>query len=68
LSEGGNVAPVVVDLRKQRDTKVNRNQKLLDEIEAAINSFSGIDDKTRAHEQVITAFGDREKEKKVQKL
>lgn len=51
LSEGGNVAPVVLGLRKAYNDKVDRNQMLLDEIKTLTDSFDQAKARTLAHEQ-----------------
>ncbi|THX22316.1 hypothetical protein D6D10_10489 [Aureobasidium pullulans] len=68
LSEGGNVAPVVLGLRKAYNDKVDRNQMLLDEIKTLTDSFDQAKARTLAHEQANDAIPDREEAERVQRL
>lgn len=68
LSEGGNVAPVVLGLRKAYNDKVDRNQMLLDEIKTLTDSFDQAKARTPAHEQANDAIPDREEAERVQRL
>ncbi|CAD0046320.1 unnamed protein product [Aureobasidium pullulans] len=68
LSEVGNVAPVVLGLRKAYNDKVDRNQMLLDEIKTLTDSFDQAKARTLAHEQANDAIPDREEAERVQRL
>lgn len=68
LSEGRNVAPVVLGLRKAYNDKVDRNQMLLDEIKTLTDSFDQAKARTPAHEQANDAIPDREEAERVQRL